>query len=142
MNKLKSIEELKQSHTNNDMVQALKEYALIVEDVAKNYTNDTAPQKLRLEHPELDFMDDELEEVLRAARKIRFKMDMEKEIEKRKKLDKIRDLFSEGRDKDAVELLKEYNNQIIDKTEKEIDELIKENNNSKKHARGKSRNRM
>lgn len=45
--------------TASDFCSALLEYAAIVRGIAKEYQGQATIEIIRLEHPELDFMDDE-----------------------------------------------------------------------------------
>ena len=63
------IEALEKTQSRASIGQALAEYARLVWSVADDYDDTVTVQKLRADHPELDFMeDDELEEVLAQAK--------------------------------------------------------------------------
>lgn len=52
-----------------DIRTALGEYAAIVQGVAKEYADRASVEQIRLDHPELDFMDDdEIEEIIQRAK--------------------------------------------------------------------------
>ena len=69
---------------NKNLKEGTKEYAVIVMRIAKEYDNSVTVEKMRVDHNELDFMeDDEISELLQQANEIR---EENKEIEiKRKK---------------------------------------------------------
>ena len=72
------VEELRENHTDKEIACALAEYAQIVENVSRDYTDTATVADLRADHPELDFMDDDdIGDILGLARDMRREREME-----------------------------------------------------------------